>query len=465
MKVKFILPKIVEAESGGYRPIKYSLFPPLGLATLASYLAPGDEAEISDEHVEKLRLTDSPDLVCLEVYATCARRAYAIADSYRARGIYVAMGGLHPTAMPDEAARHADTVVTGPGEGAFPAFLRDFRAGAPLPRYFSPERTLDPFPHPRRDLIKSSNYLVPGCVSLSRGCPHSCNFCYKENFLRGGRGYYRAALEAAVAEVASLPWRHVFFMDDNIFADEKFAMDFFREIAPLKKVWQGAATVKSMRNGPLMDAAAASGAGSLFVGFETINGDSLRGHGKFHNATSEYSAAIRAAHSRGIMINSSFVFGMSGDGPDVFGRTVDWAVSEGLETATFHILTPYPGSALFEGFKRRGELLTENWDLYDTRHCVFRHPRISPERMEEGYWKSYGDFYSWRSIFAGARANGSFLAGARHFAYAASWKKMEFLWRAVIAAKRLPLATPVLESVLRSRSGAFKPSPPTAAPQ
>src|SRR5687767_955009 len=137
MKVKLILPALTEAKSPFFRPIKYSLFPPLGLATLAGYLRPDDEVELQDEHVETLRLDDEPDLVVIQAYITSAARSYRIADHYRARGAYVAMGGLHPTSLPEEAARHADSVFLGPGEDTWPAFLEDFRAGRPQPLYRS----------------------------------------------------------------------------------------------------------------------------------------------------------------------------------------------------------------------------------------------------------------------------------------------------------------------------------------
>src|SRR5215831_14675356 len=131
LRVKLILPALTEATSPFWRPIKYSLFPPLGLATLAAYLAPDDEATLVDEHVERLRLDDEPDLVIIQVYITNAYRAYRIADWYRARGAFVALGGLHVTALPQEAMDHADAIFLGPGEQTFPAFLRDLREGRP----------------------------------------------------------------------------------------------------------------------------------------------------------------------------------------------------------------------------------------------------------------------------------------------------------------------------------------------
>ena len=177
---------MTEAKSPFFRPIKYSLFPPLGLATIASYLGPEDDVSIQDEHVEQLNLHDEPDLVVIQVYITSANRAYAIGDYYRRRGIYVAMGGLHVTSLPDEAAQHADTVFTGPGEDTWPRFLIDFRAKRPLKRYDSRQRSLEHAPPVRRDLIKKHLYLVPNSIVVSRGCPHHCDFLLQGGFLQGG---------------------------------------------------------------------------------------------------------------------------------------------------------------------------------------------------------------------------------------------------------------------------------------
>jgi len=178
MRVTMILPALTEATSPFFRPIKYSLFPPLGLATLAGYLRPDDEVRIWDEHVRRLDLDDDrPDLVVIQVYVTSARRSYELADAYRARGVFVALGGLHVTALPDEAAAHADAVFLGPGEDTWPVFLDDFRRGEPRRRYESRQRTLDGLPPIRRDLIERHRYLVPNSIVVSRGCPHHCDFC------------------------------------------------------------------------------------------------------------------------------------------------------------------------------------------------------------------------------------------------------------------------------------------------
>jgi radical SAM superfamily enzyme YgiQ (UPF0313 family) len=448
MKVKMILPALTEATSPFFRPIKYSLFPPLGLATLAGYLDDDAEVEIQDEHVETLDLTGTPDLVVIQVYITSAARAYRIADEYRRRGIHVALGGLHVTSLPEEAAAHADTIFIGPGEDTWPQFLADFTRGRAERVYRSTVRTLAGLPPIRRDLIKRRLYLVPNSIVVSRGCPHVCDFCYKEAFFEGGRGFYTQTVDAALAEIDRLPGRHLYFLDDHLFGDPRFASTLFEGMRGMGRLWQAAGTVNAVLASNLLERAVKAGLRSLFVGFETLNPENLVEQRKYQNMRRDYGAAIRRLHDLGVMINGSFVFGMDGDDPSVFARTVDWAVAQGIETATFHVLTPYPSTRLHSRIAQQGRLRTEDWDLYDTRHAVFEPARMTAHELERGYHWAYNEFYRWPSIARGAAAHGELVAGLRHLAYAAGWKKFEPLWDAVIRAKRTALMLPVLESVL-----------------
>src|SRR3989454_3798436 len=448
MNVKMILPALTEATSPLFRPIKYSLFPPLGLATLAAYLDADDEVTITDEHVEKLRVDDSPDLVVIQVYITSAFRAYRIADHYRRRGAYVVLGGLHVTSLPDEAAEHADAIFLGPGEHTFPEFLRDLAAGSPLRRYESSVRTLEGLPPIRRDLIQRHRYLVPNSIVVSRGCPHHCTFCYKDAFFAGGRSFYTQLVDDALAEIARLPGRHLYFLDDHLFGSPRFALDLFRGMKGMGRVFQGAATVDSILRDDLVEEAAAAGLRSLFVGFETLSNRGLEGACKRQNLGRDYGEVVRKLDSLGIMSNGSFVFGLDGDDRDVFSRTVDWAVEAGITTSTFHILTPYPGTALFAEMATRNRIETRNWDLYDTRHVVYRPSCMSPAELKHGYDWSYEAFYRWGSIFEAASAHRSVKHRLKHFFYSAGWKKFERAWDLVIRIKQLSQMRPLLEAVL-----------------
>ncbi len=465
MKVKLILPALTEARSPLFRPIKYSLFPPLGLATLAAYLPTHAEVTLQDEHVEHLDLTDEPDLVIIQVYITNASRAYRYADHYRRQGAHVCLGGLHVTSLPEEAAAHADTIFLGPGEDTFPGFLRDFQAGRPAARYVAPlTRSLEQLPPLRRDLIRRDLYLVPNSVVVSRGCPHHCDFCYKDAFFGQGTGFYVRKVDDALAEIDALPGRHIYFLDDHMLGQPRFAAMLFEGMKGMGRVFQGAATVTSLLKPGLLELAAQAGLRSIFVGFENLDPLNMRAHGKVQNLDRDYSAAVRRVHEQGVMVNGSFVFGMDQDGPEVFDRTADWAIEQGIETATFHVMTPYPGTRLFERMEAEGRLLHRNWDLYDTRHAVFRPARLSPSQLETGYRHAYRRFYQWRNILQGARAKAP-AAALRHLAYAGGWKKFEWLWHALIRMKQVTRGLPLLERALDfARPAAARPAAGASAP-
>lgn len=459
MKFKFILPSLTEAESPFWRPIKYSLFPPLGLATLAAYLSADDEAHIVDEHVQRLELNDSPDVVAIEVYITNAYRAYRIADHYRSMGALVILGGLHVTSLPEEAAPHADAIFLGPAEESFPRFLDDLRKKQIAQRYFSRSRTLANIPPIRRDLINRKLYLVPNSIVVTRGCPHHCNFCYKDGFYQGGKSFYVQQVDAALAEIERLPGRHLYFLDDHLLGRPRFAKDLFHGMNGMGRIFQGAATVNSILDGDLIEHAAKAGLRSLFVGFESLSESNLRQSNKRQNLGRDYEQAINRLHDLGIMINGSFVFGLDGDNPQVFERTVDWAVKRGITTATFHIATPYPGTAFYREMHDAGRLTTHNWDLYDTRHVTFSPARMTAQELKRGYERSYKQFYQWNNIFRASRFHGTLKHQLKHFCYTSGWKKFEPLWNFGIQMKKLNLMTPLLEGVLSKVSKNDKPAP------
>ncbi len=415
---------------------------------MAAYLSANDEVEIQDEHVETLFLDDEPDLVVIQVYITSAFRAYEIADYYRQKGVFVALGGLHVTSLPNEAMAHADVIFLGPGEDTWPQFLDDFRNGRSRKCYESKRRTLVGLPPIRRDLIKRPLYLVPNSIVVTRGCPHKCDFCYKEAFFQGGKGFYTQTVDDALAEIDRLPGKHLYFLDDHIFGNVRFASELFEGMKGMGRLWQGAATVQSVLRPELLEKAVESGLRSLFVGFETLSPENLRAQQKYQNLNRDYQAAIKRLHDLGVMINGSFVFGMDDDDETVFDRTVDWIISQGIETATFHILTPYPGTLLYERMANEGRLLHDNWDLYDTRHTVFKPAQMTTKTLEDGYWKAYEDFYRWGSIWRGAMAKSSWNGRLRHMAYAGGWKKFEPLWDAVIRLRQVGYTRPVLEKIL-----------------
>lgn len=465
MKIKMILPALTEAKSPYWRPIKYSLFPPLGLATLAAYCNPDDIVELQDEHVEELELNDSPQLVIIQVYITNAFRAYKLADHYRLKGAYVCLGGLHVTSLPEEAAPHADTIFIGPGEDIFPEFLRDYCNRCPKKRYVNARRSIADIPPVRRDLIKRSLYLVPNSIVVSRGCPHHCDFCYKDAFFEGGKSFYTQQVDAALSEIDRLPGRHLYFLDDHLLGNQKFSEALFSGMQGMNRVFQGASTIDAILRGNLIEKAAAAGMRSVFVGFETLSHANLTQSNKKQNLGKDYGEAIKRLHSLGIMINGSFVFGLDEDDRDVFKKTVDWAVESGLTTCTFHILTPYPGTRLFQSMEKEGRILHRRWDEYDTRQVVYKTVGLSAAELKEGYDWAYRSFYSWKNIYKASMQHEILKHKIKHFAYAGGWKKFEPIWNFMIKTRGLNKMLPLLEAILSKAgsSGNNKPGSPFPA--
>jgi radical SAM superfamily enzyme YgiQ (UPF0313 family) len=326
------------------------------------------------------------------------------------------------------------------------------------------DRSLAALPPIRRDLINRLLYLLPNSIVVSRGCPHVFDLCYKEAFFEGGRSFYTQTVDAALAEIERLPGRHLYFLDDHLFGARRFAANLFEGMRGMGRLWQAAGTVNMVLAPGLLEKAVDAGLRSLFVGFETLNEDNLSAQRKYQNLRRDYRAAVERLHDLGVMINGSFVFGMDADDASVFDRTVDWAVDHGIETATFHILTPYPGTALHHRLDSQQRIRTRDWDRYDTRHTVFQPARMSESALEEGYHRAYAAFYGWRAIVRGARAHADAGSGLRHFLYAAGWKKFEPLWDVVIRARRLGMMLPVLEGLLDRTTGAPGASSPQTDP-
>ena len=217
------------------------------------------------------------------------------------------------------------------------------------------------------------------------------------------------------------------------------------------RVWLAAGTVQTVLTRPdLVRLAAEAGMRSLFVGFETLSEESLRSVGKMHNVHRDYDAAIRRLHDLGVMVNASFVFGMDGDGPDTFDRTLEWGIAQGLESATFHILTPYPGTPLFARMEREGRLLTRDWDLYDTRHAVFRPARMSPEALEAGFNWANREFGRWPSIWRAAATKDNLPDRLRHLAFSSGLRRWKGLWGLVARHRGLNHLVPLMEAILSS---------------
>jgi radical SAM superfamily enzyme YgiQ (UPF0313 family) len=444
--ILFLLPALQEVLSRDFRQIKYSLFPPLSLLTLAG-LVPRDRYRmlVRDEHVEEVIVDEDVDLVVMTVYVSSARRAYQLSDYYRARGAKVFLGGIHPTTLPEEATQHADSVCLGPGESAFPRMLEDFEAGCLKKQYHGyRDSNLSNVPLARRDLMNQSKYLVPNTIVASRGCPYCCDFCYKESFW--GRDYHAfRPLSEIRKELDTFRHRFVFFLDDNLLGNRREARRLFALLREYNFVWQASASLDAAYTPGFLQEAYDCGCRSLFVGFESVIKANMERAHKPQNRKYDYAEGIKRFHDAGIMINGSFVYGFDGDDADIFARTVEFALENKIETATFHILTPFPKTRLFATLSQEGRILHRDWDRYDTRHVVFQPRHMTPSQLEEGYWWSYREFYRYGSII---RRSVGLPNPLKRILYNVAWKKMDPIWDWAICHNLIEHVLPAFEFAL-----------------
>lgn len=374
------------------------LFPPLSLMALAS-LTPADvEVEIIDEAVRALPDEIGADLIGITTATSTANRAYEIADSCRKRGQAVVLGGIHATALPSEAAAHADAVVVGEAEDKWQKLISDFQTGQ-MQAVYSDEKRPDPeeISEPRRDLINSSDYVFANTLQTTRGCPHNCSFCSVSVFY--GRTYRTRPVEDVVREIEKMPGGRLLFVDDNIIGNPTYARQLFTAMRSMGRQWVGQASLTMLKNPDVMKLAAQSGCIGLFVGMETLSESSLASIGKTINQRKDYESAVQMLHDFGIGILGAFVFGFDEDDESVFDRTVEFVNRAKLDAAQFSILTPFPGTRVFEELQSQHRIIDTNWTHYDAEHVVFKPAKIKPEKLMDGLINAYRQIYSNTSIF------------------------------------------------------------------
>ncbi|MGE5542643.1 MAG: B12-binding domain-containing radical SAM protein [Bacillota bacterium] len=393
MRIRLIAPANRRANAP-----KQGLFPPMSLAILAALTPDKHEVEVVDESVQDHVMEPLPDLVGITAITSVAPRAYELADEYRRQGVRVVMGGMHPSALPEEAVAHADSVVVGEAEGVWEDVLKDAASGRMRPIYRN-ERlpSLCGLPAPRWDAFDPRKYLTLNLVQTSRGCPNNCSFCSVTRFF--GKTYRTRPVREVVEEVSMLGRRLVLFVDDNIAGNRAHARELFRELRPMKISWLGQSSLAIAEDQSLLDAARESGCAGLFIGFESLVSENLERIGKaMVNRVDRFLESIKRIHSRGISIEGAFIFGLDGDDGTVFAKTVEFATKARLALAQFGILTPFPGTPLFSDLESNNRIIDRDWGNYTISNVVFRPENLSPAALREGFLKAYRRFYSPVSI-------------------------------------------------------------------
>lgn len=375
-------------------------YQPLTLTTLAA-LIPADfphTVQLFDEGITDVPLDLDADLVGITIITGTARRAYELADLYRARGITVVLGGPHVTLIPDDAQPHADAIVVGYAEDSWPQLLRDFAIGALKPRYVqAPGLDIGGRPFARRDLLPSRHFLTNNVFEATRGCVHPCEFCVVPT--AWGRRPFHKPVPEVVADIRQHGARKLIFVDLNLIADRAYALALFTALIPLQLQWYGLATVLLADDEELLALAQRSGCKGLLMGLESMSPANLKGNRKGFNSPDRYAQVVERLHAHGIALQGCFVFGLDDDHPDVFLKTAEFAVQARIDLPRFAVVTPFPNTPLYKRLDAEGRILTKNWELYDAQHVVFQPKHMSVEELQLGIETAWQHAYSYRSIW------------------------------------------------------------------
>ena len=384
--------------SHSQKVIKTIWFAHLTLTTLAALTPKDIEVKITDENVEPVDFDEDVDLVGVTGMVMHASRAYEIAERFRQRGIPVVMGGPHASSLPFEAKEHVDAVVIGEAERVWEGLIEDLKKGCLKPFYKADAFcSMEGLPPPRLDLLREDAYMTINCVQTTRGCPYQCDFCYVTHFF--GKTYRCKPAEEVVEEVKRLEGEFIVFVDDNIAGNRRYAKELFTQLKPLKKKWASQASITLTQDRELLRLAAESGCVSLFLGIESLSSENLKDVNKAFNRVPQFEEGIKAIHDHDIMILAGFIFGLDHDDEGVFERTLRFCERNRIELPSFFILTPLPGTPLFQKMESEGRLLHKDWTQYNGATVVFKPNLMTEETLQRGFNWVCKEAYSWSSIF------------------------------------------------------------------
>lgn len=365
----------------------------LSLLSVAAETPAGHEIRIVDEQFDDIPWDDPVDLVGITCMTALAPRAYAIADAFRARGIPVVLGGMHPTFCPEEALGHADAVVAGEAEGVWPRVVEEARDGRLRGIYRAETPTdLAGLQRPPAHLLKKGRYST-WAAEATRGCPHQCAFCAVSAFHQ--HRHRRRPVDEVAREVAAIPSHFFIFVDDNLTADREYARALFQRLAPLKKRWITQSSLEIADDEAFVQAAAEAGCVGVFVGLETFSETNLSGVQKTCNRTGQYRDQIRLLHRHGIGVEAGVVFGFDQDDPSVFARALEQLDELEIDMVQVSIFTPLPGTRQYE--LARDRITDRDWAHYDFHHVVFEPKKMSAEALQAGHdWITREFYRPWR---------------------------------------------------------------------
>lgn len=400
MKVTFILPSVGRKQCQKY--IKSWQMEPLSIAQLAGLTPESIEIGFFDDRIEDIDYEDSTDLVAISVETYTAKRAYQIAGKYREKGIRVVFGGFHPTLMPEDAMRFADSIVVGEAENVWKTVIEDARKGELKRMYQSAEHPSLENLMPNRDIFKGKKYLPISLVESGRGCCFSCNFCSISSFYKGS--YRTRPVNDIVSEIKSLKSKYIFLVDDNLGADVARAKELFRALIPLRISWVSQISISGLADNELLDLMAQSGCVCILVGFESLRDGNLAQMNKeWNKKTAAYEEILQGLKKKEIAVYGTFMFGYDEDNEKAFEDTLKFALNNKFLLAAFNHLVPFPGTPLYGRFRKEGRLRYEEWwldDGYQFGDAAFHPKSLSAGQLRQLCIKYRKKFYEIRSIIA-----------------------------------------------------------------
>lgn len=430
---------------------KHVLTPTLALTSIAGATPDGWNLQYWDENLLQGPPPSNPfpQVVGISVHLTFAQRAYELAAWYRSRGAIVVLGGLHTLSCPEEVKPHGDAIAIGDGVQLWPRILRDIEAGQLQKVYEANYRTeYRGDPPPRREILPKWGFLTGASMIATRGCHNRCGFCYLAT--DGLDMPYRMRdPEQMVQEFVATGEPYAVFVDNNLGSNKAYLRRLCQALRPIKRIWSAAVTIDVTDDPSLIRDMALGGCTGVFIGFESLTAQNLDEARKKTPRPSDYARRVKILHDHGIQVNGSFVLGFDHDTPEAFEQLSDWIVENRLECATFHILTPYPGTPLFAQMEAEGRILHRDWSLYDTAHAVFQPKLMTPQELEEGYAWIYQRMFSLSSIWK--RRPESIAAVPSYLAMSLLYKRSNWIWPLLIKSRMTHAAWRPLVELSRMR--------------
>ena len=378
-------------------------YQPLTLSTLAALVPEKLNANITlvDEGVMRFDYAKNHyDIVGISICTSSSLRGYELADYYKARGSYVIMGGHHASLLPEEAAKHANSVFAGSAEVTLPMFFVDYMNGVPKPLYRAESVCADKMPIPRRDLMPKTGYLKQPTIVADYGCGNSCKYCVIHSFWGNSA---RRPVSSVIDEIKLLGAKEYLFLDPSPLSNRAYAKELFEAMIPLKIKWAGLATLDVADDKELLASMSKSGCVGTLLGFETYHDDDLKSMGKYKNKVEEYSRIVGELHEHGIAVLGTFMLGFDGDTKASIRELPDLIAQTKIDVPRYAILTPYPATQMFKQLEAQGRIRHKDWSKYDSVHCVFKPRNMTAAELEAEHLKVWKDTYTYGKILVRMR--------------------------------------------------------------